>query len=168
MWDAQENVLPNQDGEDIEEWVTSNNVQCANNREPTYTCKISRRKYAIDLAFQSGKMKVSDWRTVPQPSFSDHACVSYTMHWDELERAAGKTPRERTEPKITKFCYEKADWGRFNRFFNEAYTSYKESERIAKGKKPIKRYRTNVVEIENRKIVHAFRKAMKTLPQGCR
>ena len=29
-------------------------------------------------------------------------------------------------------------------------------------------YRTNVVEIENRKVAHAFRKAMKTLPQGCR
>ena len=109
MWDAREDILPNQDGEDIEEWVTSNNVQCANNGEPTYTCKISRRKYAIDLAFKSDKMKVSDWRTVPQPSFSDHAWVSYTMHWDDLERAAGEAPRERTKPKITKFCYEKAD-----------------------------------------------------------
>ena len=117
MWDSRENIIPNQDGEDIEEWITSNNVQCANNGEPTYTCKVSRRKYTIDLTFQTGKMKVEDWRTVPDPSFSDHVCVSYSLYWDNLDRADGEMPRERTKPKITKFCYEKADWARFNRVF---------------------------------------------------
>ena len=120
MWDVREDILPNQDGEDIEEWITSNNIQCANNGESTYTCKISRRKYAIDLTFQSGKMKVCDWGTVPHPSFCDHTCVSYAMHWDELERVDGEIPRERTKPKVTKFCYEKADWSQFNRVFTEA------------------------------------------------
>ena len=130
MWDARENIIPrNQDGEAIEEWITSNNVQCANNGEPIYTCKISRRKYAIDLTFQAGKMKVCDWRTVPDPSFSDHACASYALYWDDLDRADGEIPRERTKPKITKFCYEKADWTRFNRVFAEAYKNYKDAER---------------------------------------
>ena len=35
IWDAREDIMPNQDGEDIEEWITSNEVQCANNGEPT-------------------------------------------------------------------------------------------------------------------------------------
>ena len=165
MWDAREDIMPNHDGEDIEEWVTNNNVQCANNGEPTYTCKTSRRKYAIDLTFQSGSMKVCDWRTT---SFSDHACVSYALFWDDLDRADGGMPRNRTKPKITKFCYEKADWRKFNRVFAEVYRTYKDAERVGKRKKKIKRYRTNEVEIENRRITQAFRKAMKTLPQGCR
>ena len=168
IWDARENIIPNQDGEAIEEWITSHNVQCANNGEPTYTCKVSRRKYAIDLTFQAGKMKVCDWRTVPEPSFSDHACASYTLYWDDLDRNDGEIPRERTKPKITKFCYEKADWSRFNRVFAEAYKNYKDAERMGKKKRKIKRYRTNEVEIENRRITESFRKAMKTLPQGCR
>jgi len=77
-------------------------------------------------------------------------------------------PRERTKPKITKFCYEKADWSRFNKVFAEEYKNYKDAERLGKRKKKIKMFRTNEVEIENRRITQAFRKAMKTLPQGCR
>ena len=107
MWDAREDIMPNHDGEDIEESVINNNVQCANNGEPTYTCKISRRKYAIDLTFQSGLMKVCDWRTVPDPSFSDHACVSYALYWDDLDRADGEMPRERNKPKIRNFVMRK-------------------------------------------------------------
>ena len=37
MWDAREDIMSNQDGEDIEEWVTNNDIQCGNNGEPTYT-----------------------------------------------------------------------------------------------------------------------------------
>ena len=83
---------------------SSHNVECANNGEPTYTCKRMRRKFAID---HTGKIKVSDWRPVPKPSFSDHACIAYNIHWDEdLERTAGEIPRERTKTKVTKFCYD--------------------------------------------------------------
>ena len=72
-----------------------------------------RRKFAID---HTGKIKVSDWRPVPKPSFSDHACIAYNIHWDEdLERTAGEIPRERTKTKVTKFCYDKANWKTFNK-----------------------------------------------------
>ena len=153
----------------MEEWVTSRDVQCANNGEPTYTCKRTRRKFAIDLTFHAGNIKVSDWRPVPEPSFSDHACVAYNIHWDDLERASGEIPRERTKTEVTKFCYDKADWKKFNKVFNEAYISCKDSPRIGRGrKKIIKKYRTNIVELENRKVAKAFKTAMKTLPQGCR
>ncbi len=55
-----------------------------------------------------------------------------------------------------------------NRVFAEAYKNYRDAERVGKEKRKIKRYRTNEVEIENRRITESFRKAMKTLPQGCR
>ena len=91
----------------MEEWVTSHDVQCANNGEPTYTCKRMRRKFVIDLTFHVGKIKVSDWRPVPEPSFSDHACVAYSIHWDDLEGTAGEFPRQRTKAKVTKFSYDR-------------------------------------------------------------
>ena len=168
IWDAREDILPNQDGEDIEEWITSNEVQFANNGEPTYTCKITRKKFAIDLEFHAGKIKVSDWRPVPEPSFSDHASVSFDIHWNDLDRFPGETPRKRTAATITKFCYDKADWSKFNKVFQDAYINYKDPPRMHDRKKRIERPRTNVVEIESRNIANAFQRAMKTLPQGCR
>ena len=167
IWDARGH-LPNQDGEDIEEWITSHDVQCANNGETTYTCKRTRKKFAIDLVFPAGKIKVSDWRPLPEPSFSDHECVAYDIHWDELDRFTGEIPRQRTTAKISKFCYDKADWRKFNKVFQDAYINYKDPPRIRNRKKKIKRSRKNVVELENRNIANAFKKAIKTLPQGCR
>ena len=113
-------------------------------------------------------MKVSDWRPVPQPSFSDHAAVSYDLHWDDLDRFAEETPRKRTAARITNFCYDKADWRKFNKVFQDAYINYKDQPRMHDRKKRIERPRTNVVEIERRNIANAFQRAMKTLPQGCR
>ena len=107
IWDAREDILPNQDGEDIEEWITNNEVQCANNGEPTYTCKITRKKFAIDFAFHARKIKLSDWRPVPEPSFSDHAAVLFDIHWDDHDRFPGEVPRKRTAARITKFCHTK-------------------------------------------------------------
>ena len=168
IWDSREDILPNEDGESIEEWITSNGVQCANNGEPTYNCKTTKKKFAIDLAFHSGKIQVSDWRPVPEPSFSDHAAASFDIHWDDIERFPGETPRKRTTARVTKFCYDKADWKRFNRVFQDAYINYEDSPRIHDRKKKIEKRRTNIVEIESRNIANAFRRAMKIIPQGCR
>ena len=168
IWDSREDILPNEDGESIEEWITSNGVQCANNGEPTYNCKTTKKKFAIDLAFHSGKTQVSDWRPVPEPSFSDHAAASFDIHWDDIERFPGETPRKRTTARVTKFCYDKADWKRFNRVFQDAYINYEDPPRIHDRKKKIEKQRTNIVEIESRNIANAFRRAMKTIPQGYR
>ena len=51
--------------------------------------KSTKNKFAIDLTFHVGKVKVSDWRTVPEPSFSDHAAVEYCIHCDDLNLSAG-------------------------------------------------------------------------------
>ena len=85
-----------------------------------------------------------------------------------MNRFAEETPRKRTAARITKFCYDKADWRKFNKVFQYAYINYKDPPRMHDRKKKIEKPRTNVVEIESRNIANAFQRAMKTLPQGCR
>ncbi len=136
-----------------------------------------------------GDVVITDWRTIPALGFSDHSAIAFNVRRDYVA-GAGERARQRTSARETKFCYDKADWKKFNRHFDNAYRNFVDSPRKRKVKRKVKRNasrkrrsstndiqnqyryvtrpRSNPIELENRRLSAAFRLAMKTIPQGCR
>ena len=176
-WDSAPDVIESEEGAEIEEWLRDNSATLGNSGDPTLRHATTGRQSAVDLSIHLGDVVITDWRTIPALGFSDHAAIAFSVR-REYVAGEGERARQRTTARETKFCYDKADWKKFNRYFDIAYRNFVDSPRKRqikrKRKRNASRYRfvtrprSNPLELENRRVSAAFRTAMKTIPQGCR
>ena len=184
-WDSAEDVVESEEGAEIEERLRENSATLGNSGDSTLRHATSRKRSAVDLSIHMGDIIISDWRTIPVLGFSDHTTIAFNVRRDNIANS-GERARQRTSKRETKFCYGKADWKKFNRHFDNAYRNFVDSSRKRKVKRKVSRKRqttkkvsrtryrfitrprTNLLELENRRVTAAFTSAMKTIPQGCR
>ncbi len=156
------------EGEDIENWMAVSGAELGNTGTNTYKSNQGNdAESALDLSFSTGNIKIRDWKG-EKFIFSDHRPITFLVEWRDPD---GLTERERTTRQISKYSYKIADWSKFNKVFHIAYINYKGDssrsirERVKYSKRSWKvtsKPRTEEVELENTKILSAFRAAART------